>query len=96
MAAATVLVVNDDAEVDIADEEIEEIEEDVKQLTSPAKDPPCVSTIGVSESGEVWLADQDGQLSCTSQHRSRRRSSVFRLAQSFSINLIETTREVLV
>jgi hypothetical protein len=89
--------------------EDEEVEESVvRHLTSPASsDQHCTTTrAAVTDDGggggAVWTeaADSGGQLSFTSQHRSHRRrrsSSVFRLAQSFSIiNLIETTREVLV
>jgi hypothetical protein len=82
--------------------EDEEVEESVsRHLTPHSNELHCASE--GDDGGDivaVWTdgADSAGQLSCTSQHRSnRRRSSVFRLAQSFSIiNLIETTREVLV
>ena len=61
--------------------------------------PPSDGGASCVDSGEIWLVDGGGgrQLSCTNQQRRRHSSSVFRLVQSFSIlNLIETTREVLV
>jgi hypothetical protein len=80
-------------------EEEEELEG--RRLPTPSSEGSTSGLTGGSGNGEIWLVDGAGgrKLSCTNQHRRRRRhsSSVFRMAQSFSIvNLIETTREVLV
>jgi hypothetical protein len=79
-------------------EEEEELEG--RRLPTPSSEGSTSGLTG-GGGGEIWLVDGAGgrKLSCTNQHRRRRRhsSSVFRMAQSFSIvNLIETTREVLV
>ena len=81
-------------------EEEEELEG--RRLPTPSSEGSTSGlTGGGGGGGEIWLVDGAGgrKLSCTNQHCRRRRhsSSVFRIAKSFTIvNLIETTREVLV